>query len=65
MQLEIEKLVFGGMGLARTDRGVVFVEQVLPGEVIEAEIFKKKGGSPVAFPSSIIKKSLLINCKRS
>ncbi|MBN1604029.1 MAG: class I SAM-dependent RNA methyltransferase [Chitinispirillaceae bacterium] len=31
----IEKVIFGGQGLARTDQGVVFVNDVLPGEVVE------------------------------
>jgi 23S rRNA (uracil1939-C5)-methyltransferase len=31
----IEKLVFGGNGLVRTDNGVVFVPGVLPGEQVE------------------------------
>lgn len=41
--LTIEKLVFGGQGLAHTDDGrVVFVWNALPGETVEAEIIKRK-----------------------
>ena len=36
-ELKIEKLVYGGEGLARVDGEVVFTPFVLPGEVIEAE----------------------------
>jgi 23S rRNA (uracil1939-C5)-methyltransferase len=34
--IRIEKMVHGGLGLSRTDDGVVFVEGVMPGETIEA-----------------------------
>ncbi len=57
MKLTIEKLVAGGSGLARTDNGVVFVEQVIPGEVVDADIRYKKGGVPVALPRTIIEAS--------
>lgn len=42
MLLKIEKLVYGGAGLARTDQGVVFVARSTPGDVIEVEIVGKK-----------------------
>jgi 23S rRNA (uracil1939-C5)-methyltransferase len=35
-QLKIEKLVYGGEGLSRTDGEVVFTPFVLPGELVEA-----------------------------
>ena len=38
MRLTIEKLVYGGDGLARSDGRVVLVPFVLPGEEIEAEV---------------------------
>jgi tRNA/tmRNA/rRNA uracil-C5-methylase (TrmA/RlmC/RlmD family) len=33
--IKIEKMVHGGLGLSRTDEGVVFVEGVMPGETVE------------------------------
>jgi len=42
MRLTIEKLVYGGDGLARTDRGVVFVPRTAAGDVVEAEIVESK-----------------------
>jgi len=42
MLLKIEKLVYGGDGLARTDQGVIFVPRTAPGDVIEAEIIQRK-----------------------
>jgi 23S rRNA (uracil1939-C5)-methyltransferase len=42
MRLTIEKLVYGGAGLARTDQGVVFVQRTAPGDVVEVEVAEKK-----------------------
>jgi 23S rRNA (uracil1939-C5)-methyltransferase len=42
MQLTIEKLVYGGDGLARTGEGVVFVPRTAVGDVVEAEILERK-----------------------
>jgi len=50
MLLSIEKLIYGGDGLARTPPGAdgrsmaVFVPFVVPGEQIEAEIRQEKPG---------------------
>ena len=56
-ELAIEKLVFGGMGLARTDSGIVFVEKALPGEIVQAELSGKKGGIPIYTVKEIITSS--------
>lgn len=53
----IEKLVFGGMGLARTDQGIVFVSNVAPGETVTIEPCGKKGGQAIARVIDIIKPS--------
>ncbi|MFA5211424.1 MAG: 23S rRNA (uracil(1939)-C(5))-methyltransferase RlmD [Patescibacteria group bacterium] len=42
MRLKIEKLVFGGQGLARKDNKIFFIWNALPGEEIEADIIKNK-----------------------
>ncbi|RIH84589.1 23S rRNA (uracil-C(5))-methyltransferase RlmCD [Calidithermus terrae] len=42
MRLTIEKLVPGGLGLARTPDGVALVRGGLPGEVVEAELERRK-----------------------
>ncbi len=42
MLLNIEKLVYGGDGLARADNRVVLVPFVLPGEQVEAEVERAK-----------------------
>jgi 23S rRNA (uracil1939-C5)-methyltransferase len=53
----IEKLVSGGSGLARTDSGVVFVRDVLPGERVEIEPCGKQGGVAVARPVKVVEPS--------
>lgn len=42
MRLRIEKLVPGGLGLARTPEGVALVRGGLPGEVVEASLQRRK-----------------------
>ena len=46
VKLKIEKLVFGGQGLARHESKVYFVWNALPGEEVEVEIIKQnnRGG---------------------
>ncbi|MFC4454957.1 class I SAM-dependent RNA methyltransferase [Deinococcus sonorensis] len=41
--LTIEKLVTGGLGLSRTDAGVVLVRGALPGEEVRAEVREGRG----------------------
>jgi 23S rRNA (uracil1939-C5)-methyltransferase len=41
-ELKIEKLVFGGRGLARIDDFAVFVEKTAPGDVVKAKVYRKK-----------------------
>jgi len=56
-QLTIEKLVAGGMGLARTDRGVVFVADTAPGDVVSATLSGRIGGCPTATIGTILEPS--------
>ena len=42
LELEVETLVFGGRGLARSNGYVVFVEGALPGDRVRAEVTKPK-----------------------
>jgi 23S rRNA (uracil1939-C5)-methyltransferase len=57
MRLTIEKLVYGGSGLARTDRGVVFVPRTAPGDVVEAELVDQKSDYAVARLTSLVEPS--------
>ncbi|MBI2436398.1 MAG: class I SAM-dependent RNA methyltransferase [Candidatus Magasanikbacteria bacterium] len=50
----IEKLVFGGQGLARVNGKVIFVWNALPGETVEIEILKEKKGITEAVATKIL-----------
>ena len=58
MRLRIEKLVYGGSGLARTEQGIIFVPRTAPGDVIEAEIVEKKKDYSIARIATILEPSL-------
>ena len=53
-EVKIEKLVYGGHGLARTDEGVVFISDVLPGEIVRAVIDSNTAVKVPACPQEII-----------
>ncbi|PYS00760.1 MAG: hypothetical protein DMG12_17020 [Acidobacteria bacterium] len=57
MLLKIEKLVYGGAGLARTEGGVVFVPRSAPGDVIEAQIVDKRKDYSIARIIEIVEPS--------
>jgi 23S rRNA (uracil1939-C5)-methyltransferase len=57
MQVKIEKMVYGGAGLARTDQGVIFVPRTAPGDVVEVEIFDRKKDYASARVTTIIEPS--------
>jgi 23S rRNA (uracil1939-C5)-methyltransferase len=57
MRLKIEKLVYGGSGLARTGEGVVFVSKTAAGDVIEAEVTQKKKDYSVARMTKLLEPS--------
>lgn len=57
MELKIEKVAHGGVFVARPEGKVVFVEGVLPGEVVEAEIIDEKSNFLRAVPVKIINPS--------
>ena len=57
VELKIDKVAHGGVFVARPEGKVVFVEGVLPGEVVEAEIIDEKSNFLRAIPSKIIEAS--------
>ncbi len=58
MRLHIEKLVYGGSGLARTDEGVVFVPRTAPGDVVDVEVVEKKKDYAVARVTELLEPSI-------
>jgi 23S rRNA (uracil1939-C5)-methyltransferase len=57
MRLTIEKLVYGGSGLARTEQGVVFVSRTAAGDVVEAEVVDTKKDYATAKLTKILEPS--------
>jgi 23S rRNA (uracil1939-C5)-methyltransferase len=55
--VKIEKLVFGGQGLAHHEGATVFVWNVLPGEVVDARVIKKRKGVIEAVAETILTSS--------
>lgn len=48
MSLEVSGLSSDGAGIARTERGVVFVQGALPGEMVKAEIISRRRDFSIA-----------------
>lgn len=57
MQVTIEKLVYGGAGIARTPDGVIFVGRTAPGDVVEIDIVERKSDYAVGRIKSLIEPS--------
>jgi 23S rRNA (uracil1939-C5)-methyltransferase len=57
MQVEIEKLTFGGAGIARAQGKAIFVRGGLPGEVLKIKITKEKGSYAEAEIEEILRPS--------
>ena len=55
MRVTIEKMVYGGAGLARTEHGVVFVQRTAPGDVVEVELVERKADLPPLFQPGIMR----------
>lgn len=57
MKVKIEKMVYGGAGLARTEEGVLFVPRTAPGDVVEVEIIDRKKDYSTARVTSVVESS--------
>jgi len=57
LELQIESLAYGGMGLARKDDFVIFVKGGIPGQKVNARIYKKKKGYAEARVQHVITES--------
>jgi 23S rRNA (uracil1939-C5)-methyltransferase len=56
--LTIEKLIHGGLGLSRTEHGIVFVSDVLPGETVRATMERPVAGQARAVCTEVIEPSV-------
>ncbi len=52
VDLKIEKIAFGGQGVAHVDELVVFVDNALPGDVLTAKIRKVRQNYAEAYPTA-------------
>lgn len=59
LQGRVEKLIFSGLGLIRLDSKVIFVEDVIAGELVEVEIVETKKSYAVAKLLRVLEKSPL------
>lgn len=57
IDLEIEKVAFGGKGVAHVEEFVVFVEDSLPGDRVSARISKVKKNYAEAYPVQLLESS--------
>ena len=57
LELDIEKIAYGGQGVARVDGFVVFVRNVLPGQRVLAKIVKKRASYAEAVCLEVLKES--------
>lgn len=55
--LKIESLVYGGAGLARADGKAVFIDNVVDGDVVEAEIYSDKKSFAMGSLSKVLEPS--------
>ena len=66
IELSIESLAFGGMGISRIDDMIVFVKNAIPGQTVLARITKKRASFLEARTLEITKESSLavdVKCK--
>lgn len=57
VELKVEKIVFGGEGLAFCDGGAVFIPDSLPGDIVKAKIISSKKTYARALIVEFVKKS--------
>ena len=57
LELRIESLAFGGLGLARKNDFVVFVKGAIPGQKVLCRIYKKKKGYAEAYILKVLTQS--------
>jgi 23S rRNA (uracil1939-C5)-methyltransferase len=57
MKLTCEKMLFGGLGLCRSENGIVFVEGLMPNETAECRQIGKTGGILVFGVEKLLEKS--------
>ncbi|HDM78659.1 MAG TPA: 23S rRNA (uracil(1939)-C(5))-methyltransferase RlmD [Deltaproteobacteria bacterium] len=57
LELDIEKIAYGGQGVARVEGFVVFVKNVLPGQKVLAKITRRRASYAEAIPLEVLRES--------
>ena len=57
VELTIESLAYGGKGIARVNDFVIFVKNTIPGQKVQALVYRKRKGFGEAFPLEILSES--------
>ena len=57
LELDIESLAYGGMGIAKKDNFVIFVKNAIPGQKVFARVYKKRKGYAEANVSKVLEES--------
>jgi 23S rRNA (uracil1939-C5)-methyltransferase len=57
VRVAIEKLVYGGAGLGRTEEGVVFVPRTAPGDLVEVDVVDRKRDYSVGRVTALLEPS--------
>ena len=60
LELDIESLAYGGMGIARKINFVIFVKSAIPGQKVLARIYKKRKGYAEANVSKVLEESTFV-----
>ena len=66
IEVEIESLAFGGMGISRLNDKITFVKNAIPGQIVKARITKKKTSYLEARMLAVLKdspNSVSVRCK--
>ena len=59
LRIRIEKLAFGGKGIGRIGNYVIFIPKTIPGDLVSAEVVKRKTNYAEARLLKIIEKSMM------
>ena len=57
LELDIQSLAYGGMGVAKIDNFVIFVKNAIPGQKVFAYVYKKRKGYAEASVKEVLKES--------
>ena len=57
LELDIQSLAYGGMGVAKADNFVIFVKNAIPGQRVFVRVYKKRKGYAEASVKEVLRES--------